>query len=84
MAFTATIASITPVGDGSGTGVVYQTVVNFTDSASGFSSTKTYNFPVTTTQAAAVAAITADGTTMKSAIASAGTLQNKVGSVITI
>jgi hypothetical protein len=84
MAFTATIASIIPVGDGTGSGVVYQTVVNFADSASSFLATKTYNFPVTTTQAAAVAAITADGTAMKATIASAGTLQAKIGSVIVI
>jgi len=84
MAFTATIASITPVGDGTGVGVVYQTVVNFADSASSFASTKTYSFPVNTTQAAAVATITADGTAMKAAISTAGNLQGKIGSVITI
>lgn len=84
MAFTATIVSITPVGDGSGLGITYQTVVNFADSVSGFVSTKVYNFPVNTTQAAAVATITSDGTPMKTAIAGAGSLQQKIGSVIII
>lgn len=88
MAFTATISSITPQQDNSGTNgainISYLVAVNFADSASGFTSSKTYSFPVNTTQAAAVAQITADGTAMKSALATAGTLQSKVGSVITI
>jgi hypothetical protein len=82
MAFQATIVSIAPVPVD--TGVAYQVTVTFADSISGFTSTKTYNFPVNTTQAAAVAAITADGQSMKTAIAGAGNLQAKVGSVITI
>jgi hypothetical protein len=85
MSFTATIASITPIADSSSdTGVVYQTVVNFDDSASGFTAIRTYNFATNTTQAAAVAAITADGQAMKSAIAAAGNLRSKVGTVLTI
>lgn len=84
MPFTAQIASINPQPDGTGTGVAYQVTINFADSVSGFTSTKTYNFPVNTTQAAAVAQITADGQSMKTAIAGAGNLQAKVGSVITI
>jgi hypothetical protein len=83
MAFTATVQSISPQSDGNG-GVVYQTVVLFADSASGFSCTKTYNFAMNTSQASAVSAITADGLVMKSTIATASTLQQKVGSVITI
>lgn len=88
MPFTATIASITPQQDNSGTAgainISYFVTVNFADSASGFTSTKTYSFPVITTQAAAVAQITADGNTMKTALATAGTLQAKVGSIIII
>lgn len=84
MAFTATIVSITPIGSENGTGVIYQTVVNFADSVSGFATTKTYNFSVATTQTTAVNIITADGTLMKAAIAGAGTLQQKIGSVLTI
>ena len=80
--FSATIQSIIPLPVDSG--VAYQVTVNFADSVSGFTSTKTYNFPVNTTQAAAVAQITADGQSMKTAIAGAGNLQGKIGSVITI
>lgn len=83
MAFTATIISIVPGNDGNN-GVAYQTQVNFADSASGFTATKTYLFPVSTTQASAVTTITNDGTVMKAALASAGTLTGKIGSVITI
>jgi len=83
MAFTATINSITPSSDG-GNGVVWLTAVAFADSASGFTSTKTYAFPMGTTQASAVATITADGNALKTALAAASTLQSKVGSVITV
>lgn len=83
MAFTATIANIVPQFDGN-TGVGYLATVNFADSASGFTTTKTYSFPINTTQASAVATITNDGTAMKAALASAGTLTGKIGSVIPI
>lgn len=83
MAFTATINSITPQSN-DGTTVSYLTAVTFADSASGFTANKTYSFPVNTTQASAVSTITTDGTVMKAALATAGTLQSKVGSVITI
>lgn len=83
MAFTAKIISIVPANDGNN-GVAYQTQVDFADSASGFSATKIYLFPVNTTQASAVTTITNDGTVMKTALAGAGTLTSKIGSVITI
>lgn len=83
MAFTATILSISPQSDGS-TGVTYLVTVNFTDSASGFTTTKTYSLPVNTTQASAVSTITSDGTAMKSALSAAGNLTGKVGSIIVI
>lgn len=83
MPFTATIQFITPQST-DGENVNYLVTVNFADSASGFTSTKTYNFPVNTTQASAVATITADGNSLKSGLATAGSLQNKVGAVITI
>lgn len=83
MAFTATITNIIPQSDGN-TSVSYLTTVNFADSASSFIATKAYLFPVNTSQASAVATITNDGTAMKAALASAGTLTGKIGSVITI
>lgn len=83
MAFTATINSITPSSDGNN-GVNWISVVTFADTASGFSSVKTYLFPMGTSQTSAVATITADGNSLKSALATASTLQAKVGSVIII
>lgn len=82
--FTAKIISITPSPDGSGAGINWLVDVTFNDSASGYSQDKTYSFPMGTTQASAVQTITADGTALKTALASASTLANKVGSVITI
>lgn len=85
MAFTAKIDSITPNDDGTGAaGINFIVGVTFADSVSGFTSTKTYSFPSTTTQAAAVAQITADGNSYKSKLATLSNLQGKVGSVITI
>lgn len=84
MAFTATIQSITPSPDGSGNGINLNVCVVFADSVTGFTQTKSYTFPLSTTQATAVATITADGQTMKTALATIGNLQAKVGSIITI
>lgn len=85
MAFTATITTITPQDDGSGTGTLtFLVAVTFADSVSGFTATKTYAFPSITTQAVAVAQITADGTAYKTHLAAVSNLQQKVGSIITI
>lgn len=83
MAFTAKIDNILPSPDGSG-GIQYSVAVTFADSATGFTASKPYNFPLTTTQAEAVAAITADGQLLKAQLAGIGTLANKIGAVITI
>lgn len=82
--FTATIQSINPQPDPVGNGLLYQVTVNFADSGSGFTQGKQYSFPLNTTQATAVTQITADGNTLKTALATAGTLQSKVGTVIVI
>lgn len=84
MAFTATLSTITPQADGTGVGINWLVTVTFADSATGFSSIKTYSFPMGTTQAAAQAAITADGNNLKGALASASTLASKVGTILTI
>lgn len=85
MSFTATITSITPQDDGTGTGnILFYVTVAFADSTSGFVTAKTYSFPATTTQAAAVAQITTDGTAYKAKLAVLSTLAGKIGSVITI
>lgn len=85
MAFLATINTITAADDGSGApGINFIVAVTFADSVSGFTTTKTYSFPSNTTQAAAVATITADGTSYKTKIATLSNLAGKVGSVIVI
>lgn len=78
MAFTATISSINFQND------VFNVVVAFNDSATGWTASKTYNFPVGTTQAIAVAQITVDGNAYKAALVANTALQSKVGFVITI
>jgi hypothetical protein len=78
MAFTATISSVNFQND------QFNIVVAFNDSATNWSANKTYNLPVGTTQATAVAQITADGTAYKAALAANNALQSKVGFVITI
>jgi hypothetical protein len=83
MAFTATINAITPSDNGSG-GIQFTVQVTFADSVSGWSTTKIYAFPITTTQTAAVNQITADGTAYKATLGTISTLQSKVGTVITI
>lgn len=83
MAFTATINAITPSGDGQGD-IQFSVAVTFADSASGLSFARTYVFPVTTTQAAAVAQITADGTAYKTKLTTISNLQSKVGTVLTL
>jgi hypothetical protein len=80
---TATINSITPVDNGNGT-IQYAVAVTFADSITGWSTQKTYLFPITETQAAAVATITADGNAYKATLATISNLQSKVGTVITI
>jgi hypothetical protein len=85
MSFTATINSIAPQDDGSGLGeLVFIVAVTFADSASGFTTNKTYSFPKTITQPAAVAQITADGLAFKTHLGAVSNLATKVGSVITI
>jgi hypothetical protein len=84
MAFSATINSIIPTPDSTGINLTYAVQVTFLDDVSGFTSNKLYSFPLNSTQAAAVAQITKDGTALKTALASIGNLSAKVGSVITI
>lgn len=85
MSFTVTITSIIPSDDGSGSaGINFTVGVTFADSATSFTCTKTYSFPSTTSQAVAVAAITADGNSYKTKLASVSNLVQKVGTVITI
>ncbi len=78
MAFTATINSINFQND------QFNVTVTFFDSATSFTSTKIYNFTSNTTQASAVATITADGTVYKNNLIAFNALQSKVGNVITI
>jgi hypothetical protein len=80
MAFTATINSIGRTQNTISVGVTYN------DSATGFSVSKSIDFPDdgTTTQASAVAQITAIGTAYKNNLTANNALQSKVGSVITI
>lgn len=78
MAFTATINSINFQND------QFNIAVTFNDSATAWTSTKTYNFPSTETQSAATATITADGNAYKANLAALNALQTKVGTVITI
>jgi hypothetical protein len=78
MAFTATIDSINFDND------MYVVSTTFADSATGFSSRKTYNFPVGTTRTAAVNQITSDGTAIKGRLTALNTLRADVGTVIEI
>lgn len=78
MAFTATINSINYQND------QWQLAVTFNDSASGWTSNKTYQLPSGTTQTQAVSQITADGNIYKAALTTNTALQSKVGTVITI
>lgn len=80
---TATIISITPSSN-DGSTVSFTVVVTFADTTSGFSVTKTYLFPIGTTQSQAVATITADGTAFKNALTTISNLTSKVGTVINI
>lgn len=80
---TATIVSIQPqCSDGST--VSFLVTVTFADATTGFTTTKTYNFAIGTSQVSAVATITADGNSFKSALATISNLQSKVGAVINI
>jgi hypothetical protein len=80
MAFTATINSINLQNDSFVIDVV------FNDSATGYTSTKTYTIPNdgTVTQSSMVAKITADGTAIKNNLTALNNIQSKVNSVITI
>lgn len=80
MAFTATINAITRTSSS------IAVVVTYNDSATGFLVQKTFDFPDdgSTTQALAVAQITALGQTYKSTLTAQNALQQKVGTVITI
>ena len=84
MPFTATINSITPNPDGTGSGVNMLVEVTFADSASGFTFVKTYTFPPNETVAAGKVVIQADGEAMKTQIGQIGALQSAVGAVITL
>lgn len=80
MAFTARIDSITRNNDFISVGVTYA------DGATGFSASKTFDFPDdgTTTQAVAVAQITAVGQKYKADLATNNALLAKVGAVLII
>jgi hypothetical protein len=80
MAFTATINSINLQNDSFVIDVV------FNDSASGYTSTKTYTVinDGTVTQANLVSRITADGTAIKNNLTALNQIQSKVGVSITI
>lgn len=80
---TATINTVTPRGDGQGN-IQFIVDVTFSDATTSFSLTKQYSFPTSTTQAAVVATITADGNVYKTALATISNLASKVGAVITI
>lgn len=67
-----------------GSTISFLVTVTFADATTGFSLTKTYSFPINTTQSSAVATITADGNNYKSALATISTLASKVGTVINI
>jgi hypothetical protein len=84
MAFTCTITAITPTPDSTGINLTYKVDVTFLDDVTGYTSNKSYNFPLNSTQANAVNQITKDGTALKTALATVGNLSSKVGTVITI
>jgi hypothetical protein len=77
-----TINQINPVQ--TPTGIGFQVQVNFTDPTTGFTINKTYSFSITETVAAAQTQITADANTFKTALGSISTLQQYVGTVLTI
>lgn len=79
----ATIQSITPSPDGSGSGVVYLCTVQFSDVISGYSQIKTYAFATNSTILVDKAVIQADLTAIKAGIAGATALQSLVGTVLT-
>lgn len=84
MSFTATINSIEPTPDGTGSGVTMLVSVTFADSVSGFTYTRNYNFPTSETVSAGKSVIQGDGEVMKSQLSQIGALQSAVGSVITL
>lgn len=79
----ATIQSITPSPDQTGSGVQYLCTVLFSDVTSGYSQTKTYAFATNSTVLANKAIIQADLNVIKAAIAGATNLQSAVGTVLT-
>lgn len=80
MAFTASVSSVNLQGDN------FIIVVVFNDSATGFTSNKTYTFANDTsfTQSVLSTQVTADGTALKSSLTRLNALQARVGTVITI
>jgi hypothetical protein len=83
MAVQGTINSITLQPDGTGSGMIYQVIVTFADSTTGFNQNKTYNFPTNVTIATARAAIQSDLNSLKALEAQATSLQQYVGTVLT-
>lgn len=83
MACTATVQSITLSPDGTGTGINYCCVVLFNDPVSGFTQTKAYVFPSTSTIISDKAVIQGDLNNFKTLIAAASSLQQYVGTVLT-
>ncbi len=80
MSFTATLQSVNLQGDN------FVMQVLFSDSATGYSTTKTYNIPndSTVTKAALQARVTADGTDIKNNLTKLNQIQTLVGNSITI
>lgn len=81
----ATIESITLQGlpDGAGGGINYLVTVQFSDSVSGYAASKNYTFPNTSAITTDKAVIQADLNSIKTAVASASSLQQYVGTVLT-
>jgi hypothetical protein len=80
MAFTATVQSINLQND------QFLIAVLFNDSATGYTSTKTYTFANdgTTTQTSVVNKVTTDGAVMKANLTVLNQIQSKVGTIIVI
>ncbi len=80
MAFTAKVTAINLIGSN------YIVSVLFSDDASGYTSSSSFNYPTdgSTTQQQVVNDITAAGTIIKNNLTHIATLQSKVGSIITI
>jgi hypothetical protein len=79
----ATIQTIGVAPDGTGTGVNNTCTVVFSDDVTGYTQTKVYAFPSTSTIQADRAIIQADLNTLKALLASSVNLQQYVGAVLT-